>query len=132
MTEVYEVSPEVAGRAHIDEAKYQQMYKQSVEDPEGFWRAQIGRLTWYKAPTKVKNVSYDGDVHIRWFEDGELNVAYNCIDRHLETRGDQVAIIFEGDSPDVDAKITFRQLHEHVCRLATCFAIRASRRAIGS
>ena len=118
MTDVYEVSPDVAGRAHVDASKYLQMYRASVEDPEGFWRSQIGRLTWYKEPTKIKDVSYEGDVRIRWFEDGELNVCYNCVDRHLDTRGDQVAIIFEGDSPDVSENITFRQLHEHVCRLA--------------
>ena len=118
MTEVFEVPPQMAGEAHVDDAKYLAMYKQSVEDPEGFWGAQIDRLTWYKTPTKVRDVSYEGDVHIRWFEDGELNVAYNCIDRHLEKRGDQTAIIFEGDSPDVDARITYRQLHEQVCRLS--------------
>ena len=118
VTDVYEILPDAASRAHIDNSKYLEMYKQSVDDPEGFWRAQVGRLTWYKEPTKIRDVSYEGDVHIKWFEDGELNIAYNCIDRHLKTRGDQVAIVFEGDSPDVDDKITYKQLHEHVCRLS--------------
>ena len=117
MTDVYEVSAEMAAKAHIDDSKYQQMYKQSVEDPEGFWGAQVSRLDWYKQPTKIKDVSYEGNVHIRWFEDGELNVCYNCVDRHLATRGDKVAIIFEGDDPKVDAHITFRELHDHVSRL---------------
>ncbi|MEL7368565.1 MAG: AMP-binding protein, partial [Myxococcota bacterium] len=118
MTDVYEVAPEVAQKAHIDNDKYLQMYEASVEDPEGFWQSQIGRLTWYKEPTKVKNVSYEGEVQIKWFEDGELNVCYNCLDRHLEKRGDQTAIIYEGDSPDVSRNITYREAHEQVCRLA--------------
>ena len=118
MNDVYKVSPEAAAEARVNNQSYEAMYKQSVNDPAGFWQGQVDRLTWYKAPTKIKDVSYEGDVHIRWFEDGELNVCYNCIDRHLEQRGDQTAIIFEGDSPSVDAHITYRELHDKVCRLA--------------
>ncbi len=118
VTDVYEVPPEIAQQAHVNEARYQEMYKQSLDDPEGFWRSQISRLTWFKEPTKIKDTSYEGEIRIRWFEDGELNVCYNCVDRHLDQRGDQVAIVFEGDSPDVDAHITYREVHEQVCRLA--------------
>ena len=117
MSDVYPVNADVANSAHVNEARYKEMYARSVEDPEGFWREQADRLTWFKKPTQVKNTSFDGGVDIRWYEDGVLNVAYNCIDRHLEKRGDQVAFIFEGDRPDVDAKITYRELHEEVSRL---------------
>jgi acetyl-CoA synthetase len=95
------------------------MYARSVSDPEGFWSEQAQRIDWIKPFTKVKNTSFAyPDVSIKWFEDGELNIAANCIDRHLATRGDQVAIIWEGDTPGTDEKITYRQLHERVCRFA--------------
>ena len=118
MSDVFEVPADWAKRAYCDNAKYRAMYKQSVEDPQAFWAEQAKRLDWIKAPTRIKNTSFEGDVSIRWFEDGELNVSYNCIDRHLAKRGDQVAIIHEGDDPSYDRKITYRQLHEQVCRLA--------------
>ena len=104
--------------ALIDDATYQAWYKQSITDPEAFWGEHGKRIDWFKPFTKVKNTSFDGDVSIKWFEDGVTNVSYNCIDRHLEKRGDQVAIIWEGDNPYDDKKITYRELHEHVCRLA--------------
>ncbi|MGS1094434.1 acetate--CoA ligase [Aquamicrobium terrae] len=104
--------------ALIDEATYRSWYERSVTDPDGFWGEHGRRLDWFKPYTKVKNASFDGDVSIKWFEDGELNVSYNCIDRHLATRGDQVAIIWEGDDPSEDKRITYRQLHEAVCRYA--------------
>jgi acetyl-CoA synthetase len=116
---VYAVPAEWASRAWVDEQKYQSMYKRSIEDPEGFWGDVGKRVDWIKPYTKVKNVSYGpGDVSIKWYEDGTLNVAANCIDRHLRTRGDQVAIIWEGDDPTVDEQITYRQLHERVCKFA--------------
>ena len=116
---VYEVPAEWKKRAFIDDAKYQEMYARSVKDPEGFWAEQAKRLHWYKQPTKIKNTSYDPhNVSIKWFEDGTLNCAYNCIDRHLPTRGDQVAIIWEGDDPKDDRKITYKELHAEVCRFA--------------
>ena len=118
MNDIYPVPDHIAAQAKIDPAKYQAMYERSVQDPEGFWREQAERLDWFQKPTKIKNVDFDGDVTIRWFEDGVLNVAYNCLDRHLEKRGDQTAIVFEGDSPDVDSKLTYRELHDKVCRLA--------------
>jgi acetyl-CoA synthetase len=116
---VYEVTPEWQSRAHVDNNKYLEMYKASVETPDEFWGEAAKSLDWMKPFTKVKNTSYDYDnVSIKWFEDGSLNVCANCIDRHLETRGDQVAIIWEGDDPTEDESITYKQLHERVCKFA--------------
>ncbi len=116
---VYPVPAEWSGRAWIDDAKYQSLYKKSVEDPNGFWGEVGRRIDWIKPYTRVKNTSFDpGNVSIKWFEDGTLNVSANCIDRHLKARGDQVAIIWEGDDPTHDEKITYNQLHERVCRFA--------------
>jgi len=106
-------------RALLDDAAYREMYERSVSDPEGFWREEGLRIDWMKPYTKVKNTSFDPhNVSIRWFEDGTLNASVNCIDRHLEKRGDQTAIIFEGDDPSVDRKISYRELHDEVCRFA--------------
>ncbi|SLN14377.1 Acetyl-coenzyme A synthetase [Pseudoruegeria aquimaris] len=121
MTEaVYAPSAEFAAHAHADKATYEQMYAASVADPESFWGEHGKRIDWITPYTRVKNTSFEfGNVNIRWFEDGELNVAANCIDRHLETRGDQTAIIWEPDDPADEAlHITYRQLHENVCRMA--------------
>ena len=116
---LYPVSKEWAKRAHVDDASYQAMYAASVNDPEAFWREHGKRIDWFKPYTKVKNTSYKpGKVKIAWFEDGITNVAYNCIDRHLAKRADQVAIIWEGDDPGVSKKITYRELHGEVCRFA--------------
>ncbi len=115
----YAVPADIAAKAHIDKAKYDKMYAASVSDPDAFWAAEGKRLDWIRPYTKVKNSTFEyPDVSIKWFEDGTLNVSANCIDRHLATRGDQTAIIWEGDDPNDDAHITYRQLHEHVCRLA--------------
>lgn len=120
--ELRAVPAEFAANALIDDAKYKEMYARSVDDPDAFWGEQGKRLDWMTPYTKVKNSSYEyPNVSIKWYEDGELNVSVNCIDRHLESRGDQVAIIWEGDDPSVDKKITYRQLHEHVCRLANVY-----------
>jgi acetyl-CoA synthetase len=94
------------------------MYRRSIEDPEGFWREQAERLDWIRFPTRIKDVDFKHDARIRWFEDGVLNVSVNCIDRHLAKRGDQTAILFEGDDPAIDKKITYRELHRQVCKLA--------------
>ena len=116
---VYAVPAEWSARAYIDEQKYQAMMRRSLEDPTGFWGEMGRRIDWIKPYTKVKNTSYDpSNVSIKWYEDGTLNVAANCIDRHLAKRGDQVAIIWEGDDPTRDERITYRQLHERVCKLA--------------
>ncbi|PXF32366.1 acetyl-CoA synthetase [Pokkaliibacter plantistimulans] len=116
---VYPVDKEGAKSAWINEESYQQLYQQSVDSPDVFWADQAKRLDWITPFTKVKNTSFDPhNVSIRWFEDGELNVSQNCLDRHLATRGDQVAIIWEGDSPDESLNITYKELHEQVCKFA--------------
>ena len=83
-----------------------------------FWRTEMGRVAWMKEPTKIKAVDFTGDVSIKWFEEGVLNASVSCLDRHLARRGDQVAIIWEGDDPNTDAKVTYRELHRRVCKLA--------------
>jgi len=116
---LYPVPADVAARAYVDNDKYLSMYKYSVEDPEGFWGEHGKRLDWFSPYTKVKDVSYDlPNVHVKWYEDGTLNASHNCLDRHLATRGDQTAIIWEGDDPKEDAKLTYRELHEQVCKFA--------------
>jgi len=116
---VYPVPAEMAKSAYIDEATYNKMYQRSVDDPEGFWAEQAEQfLSWSKPWDKVLDWSFQGNVHIKWFDGGKLNLAYNCIDRHLESRGDQVAFICEGDDPSVDKKITYNELYEHVTKLA--------------
>jgi acetyl-CoA synthetase len=113
----FPVKPSIAAHAHVDAARYRAMYDQAASDPDTFWAAQAKRLDWIKPPTRIKNTSFTGDVAIKWFEDGVLNAAATCLDRHLATRGDQVAIIWEGDDPATSQKITYRDLHERVCRL---------------
>ncbi len=114
----YPVLKSAKSRALIDNDTYQKWYRESVEDPERFWDKHGMRIDWFKPYTKVKNTSFTGKVSIKWYEDGITNVSYNCIDRHLKAHGDQVAIIWEGDNPYIDKKITYNELHEHVCRLA--------------
>ena len=117
---IYEVPADLAATAHIDEERYRAMYQRSVDDPEGFWAEYADNfVTWFKKWDRVMDYSYDADnLYIRWFEGGKLNVSYNCLDRHLDSRGDQTAIIWEGDNPDEDKHITYRQLHAEVCKLA--------------
>ena len=118
-TNFYPVSEATKERALITEAQYKEMYAQSVNDNEGFWADQAKRVDWIKPFTKVKDVSFEkDDLHIRWYEDGSLNACYNCVDRHLESKGDDVAIIWEGDDPNRDLKITYSELHERVCKFA--------------
>ena len=114
----FPVPAEFAKTAWIDNDKYLKMYEQSVKDPEGFWGEHGKRIDWIKPYTKVKDVDYTGDVRIRWFYDGTLNASVNCLDRNLATRGDQVAIIAEGDDPSESRKITYRQAYEEVCKVA--------------
>jgi acetyl-CoA synthetase len=116
---LFEPSAEIRARTYVTPEKYTEMYARSLSDPNGFWAEQAKRLDWVKAPTKIKNTSFAyPNISITWFEDGVLNVTTNCIDRHLPSRGDQVAIIWEGDSPATDKQITYRQLHDEVCRFA--------------
>jgi acetyl-CoA synthetase len=116
---VYDVSAEWKARAYVDDAKYQEMYADSVADPEKFWGEHGKRIDWIKPYTKVKNTSYaPGKVSIEWFGDGTTNVAMNCIDRHLPKRANQIAIIWEGDDPKDSRNITYQELHDEVCRFA--------------
>src|SRR5271156_503506 len=113
------VTQEWRERARIDVDKYDAMYARSLSDPDNFWREQAQRIDWIKPFTKVKNVSWDpDDLHIKWFEDGTLNVSVNCIDRHLPARAKQTAIIWEGDDPGLSRHITYEELHREVCRFA--------------
>ena len=122
MSEVktYPVPADFAAQANVNAAQYEEMYKRSVNDPAGFWGEQAEQyLSWFKKWDSVLDWSFkQDDLHINWFKGGKLNVSHNCLDRHLEQRGDQVAIIWEADDPNIDRKITFRQLHEEVCRFA--------------
>jgi acetyl-CoA synthetase len=117
-TTLFPVPASAVESAWIDEARYGELYEQSIADPEGFWREQGKRLTWIKPYSKIKDVNYGGKVHIRWFHDGTLNASANCIDRHLATRADQTAIVWEGDSPQEQKHISYSEMHENVCRLA--------------
>jgi acetyl-CoA synthetase len=116
----YPVPAEFAASANINAEQYAELYKRSVEDPEGFWGEQAENyVSWFKKWDKVLDWSFGkDDLHIEWFKGAKLNVSYNCLDRHLDTRGDQVALIWEGDDPNEDRKITYRELHEEVSRFA--------------
>ena len=121
---VYEVPSALAAKAHIDQAKYKTMYDRSLNDADNFWAEQAESfLTWSKKWNKVLDWSFTGNVFVKWFDGGTLNVSYNCLDRHLEKRGDQVAIIWEGDDPQENRQITYRELHADVCKFAS--ALRA-------
>ena len=121
----YDVPVDWRKRAYADDAKYKEMYARSIKDPNGFWAEQAKRLDWIKPYTKVKNTTYDPhNVSIKWFEDGTLNVCHNCVDRHLAKRGDQTAILWEGDDPKDDRKLTYKQLHAEVCRFANVLKAR--------
>ena len=111
------VKPEIAAHALVDATRLHAMTEAATHDPDGFWRKESSRVAWMTPPTKIKNVDFTGDVTIKWFEDGVLNASVSCLDRHLADKGDQVAIIWEGDDPNSDTKVTYRQLHEQVCRL---------------
>ena len=125
---VFEVPENVKAATLVDEAKYHEMYAESLRDPDAFWGEHGKRIDWISPYTKVKNTLYSKeDVSIKWYEDGTLNACVNCIDRHLEARGDDIAIIWEGDEPDQDAKITYRQLYEEVC----CFANVLKQQGVG-
>src|ERR671910_1326651 len=118
--ELIDVSAEWAKRAHVDDAKYKSMYEASIKDPATFWGEHGKRVDWIKpySDGAVRDVDYTGDVRIRWYHDGVLNVSANCVDRHLAKRADQTAIIWEGDDPAKSKHITYRELHAEVCRMA--------------
>ena len=116
---IYDVPAKWASNAWVDAGTYGSMYQRSVDHPDGFWGEQGKRIDWMKPYTKVKNTTFGpDDVSIKWYEDGTLNISANCIDRHMESRADQIAIIWEGDDPTQDERITYRQLHERVCKFA--------------
>ena len=116
---IFPVTNDVAAQALIDDETYQAMYAESIADPESFWNKHGKRIDWIKPYTKIKNTKYSKeDVSIKWYEDGTLNACWNCVDRHLEEYGDQIAIIWEGDEPDQSANITYKKLHEEVCLFA--------------
>ncbi|SFL06378.1 acetate--CoA ligase [Lysobacter sp. cf310] len=122
---VYPVVADFAAQARITREDYERLYAESVQQPEAFWARVAQRLDWYTPPTKIKDVNYAlDDFRIRWYEDGELNASVNCLDRHLATRGDKTALLFEHDDPNLPAEhVTYRELHARVCRLAN--ALRA-------
>jgi acetyl-CoA synthetase len=115
---VIDVKTSILGKTHADNTTYERMYAESIQDPVGFWGKQAQALLWSSPWQNVKNTDYTGEVRIRWFEGGKLNVAENCIDRHLTTRSDQTAIIWEGDNPEHSRHISYRELHDEVCKLA--------------
>ncbi len=122
---IYDVPAEWKKRAFADDAKYQEMYARSIKDPDGFWADEAMRIDWIKPFSKVKNTSFDPhNVSIKWFEDGTLNACYNCVDRHLGKRGNQTAILWEGDDPKVDKKLTYKELHAEVCKFANVLKAR--------
>ncbi len=126
---IYPVPQEWAERAYIDAARYEEMYAESLSDPEGFWKREAQRIDWMQFPEKIKNTSFDEETFgIKWYEDGILNVSYNCLDRHLEERGDQPAIIWEGDDPKDSRTITYRELFEETCRFANVLRAQGVRR----
>jgi len=114
----------VAEAAWADDAKYREMYRRSVDDPEGFWGEQGKCISWIKPYTSVKDTSFEGDISIRWYADGTLNACANCVDRHLESRGGQTAIIWEGDDPADHKHITYLELHREVCKFANVLKAR--------
>jgi acetyl-CoA synthetase len=116
--QIFPVKPEIAANAHISASRYQEMFERAARDPDGFWSEQSRRIAWMKPPTRIKNTSFAGDVSIKWFEDGALNASAACLDRHLATHGDKTAIIWESDDPAVSKHVSYRELHEQVCRLA--------------
>ena len=119
MEKTYPIPTSFSANAWINSQQYETLYQKSINDNEGFWADQAGCIDWIKPFSTVKDVSFDReDLHIRWFEDGTLNVCANCVDRHLEEKADQVAIIWEGDDPGRDLKITYAELFEAVCRFA--------------
>jgi acetyl-CoA synthetase len=119
---VIAIKPEIAAKALINTEKYNEMVKRAAAEPDAFWAEECKRIDWFKPPSKIKNTSFHGDISIKWFEDGTLNAAANCLDRHLRERAEQTAIIWEGDDPSQSRAVTYRELHEKVCRLANALS----------
>ena len=129
LSTIYPVPAEWAARAYVDAAGYAEKYRRSIEEPEAFWREESARIDWIKPWTRLSNCSFDeADFGIEWFADGVLNVSANCLDRHLADKGDTVAIIWEGDDPSQQRTLTYRELHEEVCRFANALKALGARR----
>ncbi len=125
---LFHVKPELAASAHVNAKTLRLMTNHAITDPDSFWANEARRVDWLRFPQTIKNTSFEGDVRIRWFEDGTLNASATCLDRHLAARADQVAIIWESDDPNSSAKITYRDLHERVCRLANAMKTLGAKR----
>ena len=126
---VFEPSKALAKDAHIDHEGYKALYEKSFADPDAFWAEQGQRIDWMTPYSQISDVSYDAaDLHIRWYADGTLNAAANCLDRHLASRGDQTAIIWEGDNPEDHRSITYRELHEEVCKFSNVLKTNGARK----
>ncbi|MDP6165979.1 MAG: AMP-binding protein, partial [Gammaproteobacteria bacterium] len=125
----YPVDPQVAANSWLDEASRAAMYKESVENPEAFWAQQANTIDWLKAPTKIKDTSFvSGNIDINWYADGELNVAANCLDRHLAEHADEIAIIWEGDNPADSRHISYRELHTEVCKFSNALLAQGAKK----
>ena len=118
MTDLYPPSENTLKNAIISQDEYERLYKRSIENPDAFWRDMAKRLDWSKSPSIIKSGDFNDGVAIRWYEDGRLNACYNCVDRHLPTKANDVALIWEGDERGVDKKITYQELKNEICRLA--------------
>jgi acetyl-CoA synthetase len=116
--QTFPVPPSFAETARVNAAGYRDAYHQAATDPDAYWVKEAGRVAWMTFPTKIKNTSFSDDVSIKWFEDGVLNASVSCLDRHLAERGDTTAIIWEGDNPASSRHLSYRELHDQVCRLA--------------
>ena len=126
---IFKPSAAIAKRAHVDSKGYEKLYAASIADPDGFWAEHGKRIDWIKPYSQISDVSYDAnDLHIKWYADGTLNAAANCLDRHLAERGDQTAIIWEGDEPDQQRHITYKELHEDVCKFANVLKINGAKK----
>ena len=117
--DLYVPSSDIIKNSHANIAEYEKMYEESITSPEKFWEKHGKRIEWMKPYTKIRDVSYNKeDLHIRWYEDGTLNASYNCLDRHLETKGNNTAIIWEGDDPNESKHISYNELYEQVCKFS--------------
>ena len=125
---VFSVPAAFAAKAHVTKAGYVEASKQAASDPDAFWKNEASRVAWMKPPTKIKNASFTSDVSIKWFEDGVLNASVSCVDRHLANRADATAIIWEGDNPETSRNVTYRELHDQVCRLANAMKTLGAKR----
>jgi acetyl-CoA synthetase len=126
--QVFSVRPDLAKTAHMNAAAYQEAYRQAAADPDAYWAKEAKRIAWMKAPTKIKNTRFTGDVSIKWFEDGILNASVSCVDRHLAERADATAIIWEGDNPASSRHVSYRELHDQVCRLSNAMKTLGAKR----